>query len=328
VHASCRCGWLCLLGPEAAAQIPIVACAEVPGVGRDECAIPEALERAAGSALGHSSSEKPQLTATQLLLEFCARNGRNGAIVCIAPLTPLHVALQEAGEAAAVALRGLGAVYVQAQLAVDAASGTVRPSAEAFNFREDMAAADAVIRVLTTPTPDAGANPILRCLGKHAAYAVGLPRSAVDAIDEAIATQFGGGTENAVPLKLSAIMAETMDVFRRGNPELFYRLYPEVPAQHRDHSVPDPQHAWFGHLTVTSHPYDPLLVLWAWEEWLCSAPPQPASFAPVTIGPTSTVAVVGNDAGDPGVVSMPGDEEPLALQRLVRAMLHAAITIR
>ena len=63
-------------------------------------------------------------------------------IVAIGPMGPLQAALQLPG--GSQALRHIGGLMIQGQAEGSGGESRLRPSAEAFNLREDMKAADAI----------------------------------------------------------------------------------------------------------------------------------------------------------------------------------------
>ena len=113
---------------------------------------------------------------------------------------------------------------------------------QAYNFRIHMGAAERVFAELQGTVP-------FTLLGKFAAYAVGVTKPDLEALDDAV---------SGMP-PLVAMAKAQMSSFRTQNYELWSRLYP-VPERFNRREDPD---SWFVHLPggVISHPYDPLVVL-------------------------------------------------------------------
>jgi hypothetical protein len=239
------------------------------------------------------------------------------AIVAIAPLTPIALAEAEAGDQFRAALaKHCTGLFIQGQAVMsDAAPLVPLPDRAAFNMREDLGAATSAMRMAQQ------ASVPMHLLGKHAAYAVGIRRIHLESVDRVLAARLGHPA--VVP-----ITAQVMDVFRCGNPDLFTKLYPGIPAEAL--TAPAGDTRWFESVDVCSHPYDPLLVLMAVEELQrhhegdVSAA---SSFQPTQLAKhlQTPVFIVGAAPDAVGLATSSGDAanpEPLVLGDLVKA-LHA-----
>ncbi len=122
----------------------------------------------------------------------------------------------------------------------------------------------------------------IRVLGKHAAYALSITLQ--DFREWDAITEDGGHTKGI----MTVCALGCMDIFRQGNPELFYKLY-DVP-EHARNDI-----SWAEHVTTLSHPYDAALVLYVLE---------PRLFRPVQIALTGGIPheTVGNDPDNVGLV--------------------------
>lgn len=87
-------------------------------------------------------------------------------------------------------------------------------------------------------------------LGKHAAYRINLTKLDFQKWDGILAARGSETQKN----EMSQAARWNLDVFRRGNPKLFYKLYAVPPEKQTDQD-------WFSCMDVYSHPYDPLLLL-------------------------------------------------------------------
>jgi len=106
----------------------------------------------------------------------------------------------------------------------------LEPNTEAFNVREDLESANLVFEKLQGVVP-------FVLLGKHAAYQVGLEKKhfSVHSVESQV--------------------REILGAFRKSDREHFNRVYP-IPKEK------DTDEGWYDALTIVSHPYDPLLILY------------------------------------------------------------------
>ena len=258
-------GWLRLLG--ISDEVPIAPCREVEGIGKLACFFPAGFPSPADAAL-YAAEDKGVDAATDLVVRLCERHGSDLALWCISPLTPLALMMSDLGGAdgrGTAALRSIGTIFIQGQALIagegeehGVAAGRLVPSAECFNLREDMASAHAVFAALQDFVP-------IRMLGKFAAYRVSLYKTDFNAFDEpvraagfldasgasgafddessdaavaaagaaAAESRAGGDAAHSIPsLLLSA--KNNLNVFRCGNPALFYSIYPVPPSQQND----------------------------------------------------------------------------------------------
>jgi len=251
-------GWMRLLG--VSDELPIAASEEVDGIGKLACFFPAGFPTPASAALC-TASEEGITPATELIVSLAERHGSDLALWCIAPLTPLALAISDYGGAdgrGAAALRSIGALFVQGQALIagdaeesGAAPGTLVPSAECFNLREDMASAHAVFQAVQDVVP-------IRMLGKFAAYRVSIFRADFNAFDAPLrdagylddsgrssdafeagegeggaAGGEGAAVATAIPALLQAAK-NNLNIFRTGNPTLFYSIYPVPLAEQND----------------------------------------------------------------------------------------------
>ena len=129
------------------------------------------------------------------ILDTAERWGSRLAIVGIATLTPLAAALVlDDADAASAAAEGQGddakqrggvlrcvkRIYLQGNAACDAATDTMTPESQAYNFRCDMAAAEAVFAGLQRDVP-------FTLLGKFAAYQVGITKQELASLNRGFA---------------------------------------------------------------------------------------------------------------------------------------------
>jgi hypothetical protein len=189
----------------------------------------------------------------------------------------------------------------------------LRPSAEAFNFREDMPAATEVLDALSPCVP-------FVVLGKHAARRVGVT---VDDFERwtSLASSDSHQTRrpassasldsqdtssHCAPLAMPSLLAMAvaqMNTFRLASPDTFYQIY-RIPERLRTDAAD-----WYRALPdgVISMPYDPLLVL---------ALVRPDLFQPqYAVGGPHTHMLIGNSEEEHGVPD----------RELVRAALSALV---
>ena len=131
--------WLHALG---ARGVPVVAGDDVASAAAAHCHLaftPEQQAEAsrAGSPRGQSSEPAPAF-----IVRMARTFKRRLLIVAIGPMGPLQAALQLPG--GSQALRHIGGLMIQGQAESSGGESRLRPSAEAFNLREDMKAANAI----------------------------------------------------------------------------------------------------------------------------------------------------------------------------------------
>jgi len=202
-----------------------------------------------------------------LIISLAKKYREDLLIVAIAPLTPLAVALRVDNESS---LEQVGGLFIQGQGRIE--DGILLPDKAAFNLSEDMESAEFVFKTLQSKMP-------FSLLGKHAAYRVNLTRDDVVKWDETI---YPGGVDIGT---IAENVKGSLEVFRCGNPDLFYKLYP-VPEVLRGVEGD----GWFESLDVLSHPYDPLLCVLLYE---------PSLFDIVIYGAHRFVGMTGEHHGVP-----------------------------
>lgn len=185
-----------------------------------------------------------------LILSAANRFKKQLQLACIAPMSPVMKAMLGAdgkADAACVkSLQGIDKVLIQGQ-AIETPEGLF-PDKQAFNLRQDMDSAKFCFAHLQKTVP-------FSLLGKFAAYKVSLYRKDFAVFDQIVAASQPATTlsfEQTHEMTLAA--KQNLNIFRVGNPELFYKLY-HVPEKNRNESD------WFNEIQVCCHPYDPLMCL-------------------------------------------------------------------
>ena len=210
-------------------------------------------------------------------------------LTCIAPMSPVKKAMLGADgkpDAACVkSLQGIGKVLVQGQ-AIEKPEGLL-PDKQAFNLRQDMDAANFCFEYLQKQVP-------FSLLGKFAAYKVSLYRKDFAMFDKIVASGRPAAAlsfEQANEMTLAA--KANLNIFRVGNPALFYNIYHVAKKDQNESDVSRPceNHLshhylspltplpmfvfsktrcvhfvyvcfqWFKNIQVCCHPYDPLMCL-------------------------------------------------------------------
>ena len=210
-------------------EVPIAATGP-SDIGREACFVPDGTPSEDDAAIANE-------TGAQLILDLAQKYDGDLEIFAVAPMTPLARALSGEGGQELLS-RAVKRLHIQGQGVME--NRQLVPDFQAFNLREDKESSRFVFEQLRNHVP-------FHFLGKHAAYRVSLMREDFASWDAIL-----GGDEMMQAAK------NNMNVFREGNPELFYRLYP-MPEEKRTDEL------WFGCMTVMSHPYDPLALLAAFK---------------------------------------------------------------
>lgn len=170
-------------------------------------------------------------------------------LTCIAPLSPVMKAmLGTDGKADATrvkALQGIGKLLIQGQ-AIETTDGLLHDK-QAFNLRQDEVAAAFCFKHLQDAVP-------FSLLGKFAAYKVSLYRTDFAQFDQILAAGLPATRSAEQTQEMTLQSKRTLNVFRQGDPEMFYKLYSVSKAHQNDRD-------WFNDIKVCCHPYDPLMCL-------------------------------------------------------------------
>jgi len=272
-----RC-WLHALGKRG---IPVAAGEdEASSAGAAHCHVAFTAEQQAEAGRW---ADRDTESASELIVRMARTFKKRLVVVAIGPMGPLAAAARLPG--GLPALKHIGGLLIQGQ-ATEGVDSRLQPSADAFNLREDMAAAAAVFEALQDAVP-------FTLLGKHAAYRTGLRCSDFDGWSSLLAHRVQGGPRGRstafgdAPPHLGQIARGQMDAFRRSAPAAFYKIYRVAPTFRTDDD-------WHKHLPgdVLCTPYDPLLLL---------ACIRPDLFEAVQAGPRKQHALIGNDAQSHGV---------------------------
>ena len=187
-----------------------------------------------------------------MIAKFARELGRRLRIVVIGPMSSIAKAI----ELDIIAVQGIGHLFVQGQCtSVPTKDGEgytggcqIFPDFQAFNLREDKLAANLCFAELQKHVP-------FSFLGKHAAYRVSLSKKNFAALDYCLAQS----ADPLISLRgkqgwMTLLAKQNLNIFRTGNPALFYKVY-NVPTPYQNDDT------WFDGLDECCHPYDPLLCL-------------------------------------------------------------------
>ena len=131
--------WLHALG---ARGVPVVAGADEASIEAAHCHVAFTSEQQAEASRAGGRTVQCGESAPAFIVRMARQFKKRLLIVAIGPMGPVQAALELPG--GTQALRHIGGLFIQGQSLVGSGETRLRPSAEAFNLREDMAAAEAI----------------------------------------------------------------------------------------------------------------------------------------------------------------------------------------
>eukprot|EP00924_Labyrinthula_sp_SR-Ha-C_P012313 snap_masked-scaffold_10-processed-gene-2.12-mRNA-1 protein AED:1.00 eAED:1.00 QI:0/-1/0/0/-1/1/1/0/508 len=215
------------------------------------CSVPENFPSIEESNLG--KVEETPKNILSLCREIKREYGKKLIVIGIAALTPLWKAikLDEKNDI----LKTVKKVYLQGNVQVE--EGRLRAFDKAYNFRNDMIAADGVLNYFQDTTP-------ITFLGKNAAYKINIRKENFKYWNNVIETsdinrQRTTEYKDVGKVDLLDMAYKQMNGFRLGDKSYFAKIYPDSKEYLDDDSL-----LFFFQMPdsgVLSHPYDPLLAL-------------------------------------------------------------------
>eukprot|EP00924_Labyrinthula_sp_SR-Ha-C_P012286 augustus_masked-scaffold_10-processed-gene-2.0-mRNA-1 protein AED:0.39 eAED:1.00 QI:0/-1/0/1/-1/1/1/0/489 len=215
------------------------------------CSVPENFPSIEESNLGNVE-ETPQ-NILNLCREIKREYGKKLVVIGIAALTPLWKAIKL--DAQNIILGTVRKLYLQGNYRLT--KGRLKPSDKAYNFKNDMKAAEGVTNFFQDTTP-------ITFLGKNAAYKINIRKENFKFWHNVLyasdlkrhkTTEY----DDVGKVDLLDMAYKQMNGFRLGNPTYFAEIYPDSKKYFDDNSL-----LFFFQMPdsgILSHPYDPLVAL-------------------------------------------------------------------